>query len=228
MTNHIGPATWYVPKHQGRNYENAGAYNIGLGSDTNVTIARNQAMEDAFQWKLPCVQIDDDMKWIKRVIWPDADHPKNRAETFSAEAAIQRILLWMEDLGFYLGGTAPTNNPYFSRQPVSTRTFVRSPFWVIRPNPLRLDPKLLVKFDYDYTLQHIEKFGGVCRVDEFVTEFDYGKLPGGHVDSRTMDTQEQAIDYLQHKWGPKIVRRNPRRPGEVLLNVPRPQRVVMT
>lgn len=227
MRNMIGPATWYVPKHNRRDYENAGADNIGLGSDTNVTAARNQAIQDAFNWRLPCVQLDDDLKWIKQVAFGVGEE-KNTALHTSVEYAIGQIVRALQETGFKLGGTAPTNNPYFSRNALQTRAFVRSPFWVVMENELRLDRRLLVKFDYDYTLQHIQKFGGVARLDEFVTQFDYGTQPGGHVDSRTMETQMAAIRYLESKWGTEIIKRNPRRQGEILLRVPRPQRVVLT
>lgn len=230
MFNLIGPATWYVPDDQWREYSKAqhemgGSSQIGKGSDTNVCHARNRAMEDAFKDGLPCVQLDDDMKWIKQVEFGAGDE-KNVAKWCAPEQAIGMIAQELERTDYKLAGTAPTNNPFFSNLQVHTRAFVRSPLWVIKPNELRLDEQFLVKFDYDYTLQHIHQLGGVCRVDGFVTEFDYGKQKGGHVDTRTLETQHEAIRRLEKKWGNRVIRRNPRRDGEILLRIPKPSRTV--
>jgi hypothetical protein len=230
MHSLVGAATWYVPEDQHPEYQDAinqtgGMSELAKGSDSNVTHARNRALEDAFNRGLPCVQLDDDMKWIKQVIFTEEE---NKAVHASPEHAIQDITKRLTRSGFKLAGTAPTNNPYFTRADETHRTFCRSPLWVVLPNRLRLDPLLLVKFDYDYTLQHIREYGGVCRVDRYITEFDYGTQKGGHVNSRTLETQEDAIAYLEGKWGRRLIKRNPRRPGEILLRVPRPQREVLT
>jgi hypothetical protein len=221
MTEMVGAATWYVPPHQRGEYSQAGAVTIGEGSDQAVVPVRNRCIDDAEGQDAICVQLDDDLRWA-------AFASNGKAERLdSPRRAIAALIRRLGDSDFYLGGASPTNNAYFTRKQNSTNLFIRSGVMAIKPNSgLRFDEKLKVKFDYDLTIQHYVKFGGVLRCDDLIFEFQQRSSKGGHAQDRVDGRDEEACRYLLAKW-PGLVKRHPRRQGEVLLSLPRHKREVM-
>lgn len=222
MEELCGPLTWYVPEDQWKEYAREGALDLRQGSSVNAAEARNRAFREAWDQGLPCCQVDDDMRWAKQKNFETGDVVR-----ITGSEAIARVLKRLNQTDFKLGGCLPTNNPYFARSPITTRTFVRSHLWIVKPCDLLLDEHMRVKFDYDYTLNHIFQFGGVCRVDEIICDFDYNSLTGGHVQEDRMRQQEEAILTLQERWGDRVVRRNPKRPGEILIRPPQSRRTIL-
>jgi hypothetical protein len=227
MEDKVGPVTWHVPYDQEADYRAAGASATDEGSNINVTFARNIALRKAFQFHLPCLQMDDDLKRVMRLPGP---HQKG-TWTEDPNQILALLDEWcsvVHSSPYLLGGVPPTNNHFFASGGIRTNVFCSSPLWLVKPTPLRLDTNLKTKFDYDYTLQHIREYGGVTRVEWLVCDFDFGTMAGGHVGTRNLEGEHQAVRYLQKKWGSKIVRTHPRREGEVILSAPKTERVVLT
>lgn len=228
MTNLIGPASWYVPPKQHEMYR-VSAQDKGLsitlaqGSDQAVVPVRNRAMTDAWERELPCVQLDDDLMRVMKVIVPMKrsvwwDDPQN------TQAVLAELVNRTLNSPFKLGGGAPTNNAYFTRRRTTERGFIKSGVWVIQKCGLLLDERLKTKFDYDFTLQHVREYGGVQRCDDLIFDFNQFTMKGGHSHDRTKDDKSKeynAIRYLESKWGTDLIKRNPRRPGEILLKFPK-------
>jgi hypothetical protein len=231
MTNLIGPASWYVPPKQWMAYMDAGleVTQLNKGSDSAVVPVRNRALTDAWnRYGVPCVQLDDDLMRVMKVIvpmkrsnwWNDSEH---------VEAVLSEMYARLKDSPFKLAGGAPTNNAYFTRRQTTTRGFIKSGVWMVKGCELLLDEELRTKFDYDYTLQHIRRYGGVLRCDDLIFDFNQFTMKGGHSVDRTKDDKSKelrSITYLEDKWGTNTIRRNPRRPGEILLKFPK--RAVLT
>ena len=78
--------------------------------------------------------------------------------------------------------------------------------------------EMTLKEDYDYTLQHIARFGGVVRSNDLLAEYKHYSNTGGAVDVRNSVNEQLNIAYLKSKWGDAI-RDNPRRPNEILLSL---------
>jgi hypothetical protein len=116
-----------------------------------------------------------------------------------------------------LAGGAPTNNPFFSRRDVTHNSFVSSKLWVVEPCDLWVDEAMPLKFDYDYTMQHLFAFGDVCRVDAIVTDYDSGKLKGGCQEYRTNDLERSMVRRLMHKYPDNITVNTRRGDTEVRL-----------
>jgi hypothetical protein len=228
MTNLLGPATWYVPDHQWAEYKTE---RIGLRHGTrdpaHVSDVRNRMLEDAFAFDLPCLQFDDDLKRVMKL-----PAPNKKGEWHQDPGHVRALLVELVDAvmqsSFKLGGVPPTNNHFFANGQLRSRVFCRSHLWMVKPNPLRLDTNLKTKFDYDYTIQHVRQYGGVCRHDGMIWDFDFGGKSGGHVDTRTHQGELESVAYLQKKWGSDIVKKNAKRPGEVLLKFPKMERTVLT
>lgn len=124
---------------------------------------------------------------------------------------------------FKLGGVAPTANPFFynPKEPISFTKFCIGSFLVIdTESDLRFDSNLSLKEDYDFTLQHIQKYGGVARFNYVLANYQHYSNKGGVVGFRTTETEQHNIRYLKDKWK-NLIKDNPRRPNEILLNVPK-------
>jgi hypothetical protein len=203
------PATWYVAAGEAAAYRAAGAQAVTEGGP--LAASRNAALDDAFAAGLGCVQVSDD---LRRLTWT-GDGQARLALTFAG--AIGKLARGLDVAGAKLAGASPTDNLYFYRTPLSTRLFIVGDLVAVLPCPERYDPMLLVKEDYDYTLQHLAAYGRVARVNGVMAAFRHRSNAGGAVAYRTPALEEETIGYLRGKWGQDVVRPNPRRPGEVLL-----------
>lgn len=204
----LGP-TWYVGTDEAGDYRYAGADRVVEAG--GLIDARNAALDAA--GRLPCVQLSDD---LRRMGWATGT-TRDSVAPLTVAAAVDRLLAAMAEHGAQLAGAAPTDNPYFAKPRVHTSAFIVGDFIVVAAScPLRFDPALRLKEDYDYTLQHLAAVGRVARLDQLLATFVHRTNRGGAVAYRTPDAEQQAIEYLQAKW-PACIRPNPRRPNEVLM-----------
>ena len=108
----------------------------------------------------------------------------------------------------------------------TTNLFVVGSCCAIKPGSgLYFDTNLKLKEDYDYTAQHIAKFGGVLRCDDLLASFSHYSNSGGAVDIRSDHEERLAIQLLKNKW-PEWIKDHPRRRNEVLLRVTRKREVL--
>jgi len=205
-----GPATWYVGKGESAEYVNAGASSVVEAG--GLCESRNAAIDDGQKLGLPVVQMSDD---LKKLSLATGSHKQRDA---SFEAVVLRMLGAAQATGARLVGVAPTANPFYfnPNKATQTRGFVVGDFILVLKTDLRFDQAMRLKEDYDYTLQHIRKYGLVARANDVLATFVHRSNPGGACDYRTERLEQQMIAYLKGKW-PGLIRDNPRRPNEILL-----------
>jgi len=207
--------TWYVPDEDIDAYQQAGAASVvGCGPYPGLSEARNRALDDAFAAELPCVQTDDDLTGVRRAYSP------KHTEPMLFRDATSLMLRRLEASPYRLAAIAPTPNAYFYRRPITTHAFCIASFCAVLPSPERFDTALRVKEDYDFSLQHMVKYGGVARCDDILANYKHYRNAGGAVGYRSDIVEQEAIATLRRRWG-DWVRLNPRRVNEVLLNVKR-------
>jgi hypothetical protein len=202
---------WYVASGDAPAYLDAGAENvIEAGA---LVPARNLALDTAFALGLPCMQLSDDLLNINE--W--AGGKTVRPLPFPDLLTLMASFLHSE---CRLVGVAPTANTFYAAHKVQHAHFILGDMFIASPSPLRFDERLRLKEDYDYTCQHIAKYGQVARLDWVLANFKHRSNKGGAVDYRTASLEQESIDLLRSKW-PAWIKPNPRRPNEVLLRVPR-------
>jgi hypothetical protein len=201
------PATWYVAAGDAGGYRDAGA--AAVVESGGLAESRNRALDDAWAAGLACVQVSDD---LQRLAWYDGKHrsPLRFAGALAALAAA------LNSTGARLAGAAPTANAYFWREPVSTGLFIVGDLVMVRPCGLHYDPLLLVKEDYDYTLQHLRRYGVAARVNGLLAQFRHRTNAGGAVAYRQPAAEQETIGYLRGKWG-DVIRPHPRRRDEITI-----------
>ena len=190
-------------------YEKNGCKNVyETGS---LMQSRNAALDMAFSANKICVQLSDD---IKKVTINKNFGTKKEVDLNFAIKEMVGIFNKVKEV--YLMGIPPTSNDFYAKNKISKNTFCIGDMLFIKPNNLRFDTSLTLKEDYDYTLQHLEKFGNTFRYQKFLFEFEHYKNKGGAVDYRTEKEEQKNIRLLFQKWGDKI-RLNPKRKNEILI-----------
>ena len=212
MNQHAPNATWFVAFGEGEQYRAAGAINVIESG--GLCESRNAALEYAFSQNLPCVQLSDDLKAIKKA------HSKKQTEPMSFAKAASEMLHAAKTYKSHLVGVAPTSNAFYynPEKPHKINAFIVGDMILVMPCDIRFDTNMRLKEDYDYTLSHIRQFGKVVRVDNILAEFAHRTNKGGAVAYRTSALEQSCISYLKKKWGNRI-KDNPRRANEILLNL---------
>tara|TARA_R110002012_G_scaffold171535_1_gene336336 strand:+ start:1435 stop:2151 length:717 start_codon:yes stop_codon:yes gene_type:complete len=168
-----------------------------------ITATRNWILEynkDDYQ-----IQVDDDARSFHK-------YEKTKLVRFTDPERIDTILNTMflitEEIGFKVWGLAMAADYKFYRpySPFTTQGVVGANIIGIINNPLRFDERLRVKEDYDYSMQHIYKYGGVVRTHKFGIDVIHLTNEGGCVGYRTKEVELQAYDTLLNKYGPSVVK----------------------
>ena len=210
MEDLCGPLTWYVGDGEGEAYRAEGASSVVESG--GLCRSRNAILDDAFADGLPAVELSDDLKKIEVV-----HHAKEkRPATF--EDAVGLMFDALETTGTKLCGVAPTSNAFFynPKKPIHKFAFIVGDMLLVLPSKLRFDEQLRLKEDYDFTLQHIAKFGGVARQNQVLATFAHRTNKGGACDYRTSELEQETIAQLKAKW-PGMIRDNKRGKDEILL-----------
>lgn len=203
------PVTWIVGEGEKETYLQAGAHDVVEGG--KLVPSRNLGLQLAFDEGAVCVELSDDIKKIELLKFPE----KTKKEISFVEA----LNIFEKELPmtpFKLYGVPPTPNHFFVHKEKSDNLFVIGDFIVVKPNELRFDENLRLKEDYDYTVQHIKKFGGVMRLDTILATFSHYSNKGGAVAIRNTELEQQTIKYLMKKH-PGFFRLNPKRNNEIIL-----------
>ena len=208
---------WIVGENEVDDYKKAGAKHVIAGG--SLVKSRNTALKNAWDNKKTSVMLDDDLKKIQKIV---VLGDKKKKIEISYIQAVEIIDSYLERNKLLLGGVAPTANDFFynEKRPIGYAHFLIASFQVTRPCELYFDEIFRTKEDYDYTLQHVQKYGAVCRCNFITPIFTHYTNKGGCVDYRTKEVEQDSIKKLKSKWG-KLIRDNPRRPNEILLNMPR-------
>ena len=217
MTEMIGEATWHVPQEEMTDYLRAGASAVGNGAKNCMPCARNPALRYCFENNVMAIQFDDDLKKCEIV-----DLGGNKQRVTGTEI-IEQMVTRLDRSDYKLAGVAPTPNAYFTNKRSSTNLFVIGSAIAIKPCGLLFDERFKLKSDYDYTMQHITNFGGVLRCDDLLLTFEHYSNDGGCEAYRNDEINGAMVDLLMEKW-PGWFRLNPRRPGEVIMKVPKRKR----
>ncbi len=211
------PVIWVVPHAERHDYATAGAHTVlpvalPAPGHYQLPTQRQAALTHALTHKAACIQTDDDLRRFKRVA--PTDRPKHFTAHPAAWAEVRDALLDALDGTAHLAGLTPTDNTLFSQR--------SSPYWgLVRacitaadsPAPA-WDTTLPLKEDYDYTCAHIETYGRVNRVLNYIATYAAYSNRGGAVALRTPDNEAHAARQLLARW-PQYLRPHRSRAHEV-------------
>lgn len=198
-----------VKNNEGHLYKKNGCKNV---FETGGLIkSRNFALKHAFENNSICVQISDDLKKIT------TNKNFQEKKELQLENVLPKMVETFEKVqGVYLMGVPPTSNDFFAKKKISKNTFCIGDLLFVKPCKLYFDEKLSLKEDYDYTLQHLSRYGHCFRLQTYLFHFQHYNNKGGAVDYRNEKEEQKNIKYLMSKWGGKI-KLNPKRKNEILI-----------
>lgn len=160
------------------------------------------------------LMIDDDIWELKRLEWKKlVKISKEESQDFIRIAFIKCLQWWNK-----LWGVCPTDNAFFMSDKIFRNKFIIGCFmWIIKSD-LNFDDNIFGKEDYDFTLQNILTYWWVDRHDYIATDNKYWTTKWGLQDTKRASIAQKDISILKSKYG-SIIRDNPKRPNEILLNL---------
>lgn len=218
--------TWYVDAASLQAYK---ALGLKAKVGGKLVPARNMALRDAARAGKPCVQVSDDISgWDYYVGEMAKCEPGSRVDLsagneaarnadhlkISPVAAARFLLAKMRaaqesagggrNAGPHLGGVFPLGNAgqAFTRQAVTTDQFILGDFFVADSSPVRFEPRMSLKEDYDFTCEHLAKHGQVLRCNRLFIRAIHETNAGGAVSERddAGDREREMIKILKEKW----------------------------
>jgi len=212
MTRKIGPATWIVPSEERGKYQDAGASQIITDGGANVARARNVALYHARRLRLPCLQLDDDLKIIKLA-------HNGKAVPIHFGKAVGMMMDFLLATPFKLAASNVVTNVTFVKAPVTMNKTINGGMLLVLPTKLTFDPEQKVSEDIDYALLHHQVYGGYLRIDCLMTDFQHRQAGGVQV-YRDSEWDRRGTEMLQEKWGDKIRARHSKdNPHHVIVSI---------
>jgi len=150
------------------------------------------------------VIIDDDFHGL--AYWEQ----KRRVELPSEEflAFVEKYTILARELGAFLWGVNLTSDKQLYREytPFSTVAYIGGPFQAIRRGcELRYDERMPLKEDYDFSLQHLNRYRCVVRVNHAYYLVRQSEQAGGCATYRNFEREKAQFEILRRKWGSEIV-----------------------
>ena len=203
---------WYVGKGEKKDYDHAEGQVIEGGS---LCHARNKALRMANAESKYCLMLDDDLSDIQMF---------NAVTTssLSFDNLVRDMYNILHSLPLFLAGVSATGNHFYfdPTKPISTKHFIIASCMLSKyPTEVFFDEQFKTKEDYDLTLQHIKKYGGVARINYLAPRFQHYTNKGGVVEYRTNEVEQDSITKLKKKWGDTIRPNTRRGPNEILLKI---------
>jgi len=201
-------------EEQKKQYEKIKGVEIVVSNAIGIVGQRNFIL-NYFKEGEEIVQIDDD---IQDIFILKSGYPRGKLEKLEGnqlEGFIEQAFADLKREGLKLWGVYPVPNAFYMDNGMSRNNFVIATFMGIIVSNLRFDSDLILKEDYDFTLQNI-MIGGTLRYNFITVKAKHYVNSGGVKEIRDDKNEQKSIAVLKAKWGDWI-KNNPRRKNEILI-----------
>lgn len=186
------------------NPEGANIISVPKGIQGNLCRIRNYILEQELKENDVCLIIDDDLKGI--FYFEKKKRIKVEAEDFMD--FLTKYSIQAQEIGAKFWGININQDYQCYREytPFSTRSYIGGPFQCfLKGNECKYDENLPLKEDYDMTLQQLNKYRVVLRINKFHYECEQSTNAGGCATYRNIEREKEQLKLLQKKWGSHIV-----------------------
>lgn len=162
------------------------------------------------------ISLDDDIDGFDKI--SDTNNPKWTPIKSFKKDMIEEGMRLMKENNYHIWGIYPNRNAGYASKmkPVSTdlKFLIGHCFGFINKKVLT---HINYKEDYERSLEYAISDGGVIRFNHICAKTRFG-LPGGvgKTSKERVETYHKEVEFLIKKY-PSLVRKNPRRVGEILL-----------
>ena len=199
----------YVSRDEAREYRaaNPGADIVAVDPkhQGNVCRIRNHILDREMVGGRAVLIVDDDLQGIWR--WERLERKRLETEA-DVRAFLARYTALCREWGCPSWGVNVNSDGqvYREQTPFSLRSYVGGPFMVHVKHSCRYDERLPLKEDYDFTLQLLNRYRRILRVNAYYYLTLQMAQPGGCATYRSVDAEREQLAVLQRKWGSDIVR----------------------
>ena len=176
------------------------------GIQGNLCRIRNHILKTEFSNGADVVLIvDDDMSGI----FYFEKNKTHKVQTNEFLAFVEKHSILAKDINAKLWGCNIAQDRQFYREysPFSTTSYIGGPFQAfLSGNACYYDESLPLKEDYDMTLQQLNKYRVVLRMNKFFYRVKQSKQAGGCATYRNFNREMEQLFLLQKKWGSAIVK----------------------
>lgn len=168
----------------------------------NMAKKRNWILNNAEKdW---IIMIDDDVKSFQYI----EGGKQKELKGDHLKEVFHNGFVMCEEVGTVLWGVNLQTDPKFYREysPFSFLSPVLGPFSAHIRSNIRYDERLPYKEDYDFSLQVLQRYHKILRVNKYSYMAGHLNNEGGYVSMRRMDVERSQNELLQKKWGKKIVK----------------------
>lgn len=181
------------------------------GIQGNLCRIRNHIMRTEFENGADVVLIiDDDMTGVYYFENEDGHaYHKKIVETDEFIDFLEKYSIQAMDIGAKFWGINinPDAQCYRHYSPFSTTSYIGGPFQAfLKGNECFYDERLPLKEDYDMTLQQLNRYRVVFRVNKFHYVVKQAEQAGGCATYRNFEREKSQLELLQKKWGKHIVK----------------------
>ena len=205
--------TWYVRPEEEKLYQDEGA-NTKAVIYKSLGDKRNRILQDGKNYDT--IFMDDDIRRFRFAI------NKKREIDATFQNVVEDMKKRLNEIpNAKLCGVNSIARPFFfdPLRPISLTNFCVGTICLVRKgSDILHDTQFKMKEDYDFTLQHIKRYGGALRLNYVMVRAGHWNNKGGQTEIRTDEIMDSDIKKLRVKWG-RSVRLNPKRPHEILLSV---------
>ncbi len=202
--------TVYVAENEYSKYiENNKEYKenvIGIPNEVqgNVARVRNYILNKNKEFDVVCI-VDDDINYIGYF----EKNIKKKLKNDEIVPFIEKYTNLCSEFGYRMWGINLNQDKqcYREQSPFSTTSVVLGPFsCFLKGNKCKYDERLPLKEDYDISLQNLNLYRGILRVNKFHYVCDQATSKGGCACYRNLKREKEQLELLQKKWGSKIVK----------------------
>lgn len=207
ITHHLLPRlTYVVAESEAEDYRKRGlrVWAVPDKVQGNVARIRNYILDQAPTKRL--MLVDDDIKRIGRMSATSKKivilAPHEIEHHFAAAFQL------CADGGFRFWGVniLPDRKAYKANTPFSFTSPILGPVQGFNNLDLRYDESLPLKEDYDLSLQVLNKYRRVLRINFLCYFCHQNEITGGCAANRTIEREKEQLRKLREKWGSRIVR----------------------
>lgn len=200
-------------------------------SDGSIGKKRNWILQNI---ERPLLMLDDDVKALtttQGIYDSDGQFQKTNQKVRLTPEQAENVILngfnLADQWGCKLWGLNVNTDGrnYQQYKPFSLTQMVLGPFQGHLEHNLTMDERVGTCDDYDFSLQMLQKYGKILRLNKYAYDCVHGDNSGGIVSMRTNEIEIEYCKAIMKKWGTKIIKYRipPEKPGDVLnasINVP--------
>ena len=205
-----------VPESQAKeyaeNYFRRRIVAIPDAADGNIARKRNWILKNMPR---PVLMLDDDVEGLtttegeydKRGRFLGRSNQNIKLSPAQAMAVIENGFNLAHQWGCALWGLNVNTDGlnYQQYKPLSISSIVLGPFQGHLRHGLLYDERMGTKDDYDFSIQVLNKYRKILRINKYAYQCKHGGNAGGIVSQRTMEVESGYCRAIEKKWGRGVI-----------------------